>query len=46
MNQGPAQGTVTSPVDVPTLIATKGYNPVNFDTKPSFVSCFLFESLY
>lgn len=36
MQQG--QGAVTSPVDVPTLIATKGYNPVNFDTKPQSVS--------
>jgi YTH domain-containing family protein len=39
---GPYQDTsnfITSPIDVPTLIATKGYNPVNFDTKPAFVSC-------
>ena len=27
-----------SPIDVPTLIATKGYNPVDFDTRPAFVS--------
>jgi hypothetical protein len=42
MNQGvgqvQGQPVIGSPVDVPTLIATKGYNPVNFDTKPSFVS--------
>ena len=27
-----------TPIDVPTLIATKGYNPVDFDTRPAFVS--------
>ena len=31
-------GYIGSPVDVPTLIATKGYNPVDFDTRPLFVS--------
>ena len=40
---GPAQNApsdnfLTSPMDVPTLIATKGYNPVEFDTRPFFVS--------
>ena len=30
---------ITSPVDIPTLLATKGYNPVDFDTKPPCV-CF------
>lgn len=36
----PAQpGILTSPIDVPTLVATKGYNPPNFDTRPAFVSC-------
>lgn len=34
----PGEPFLTSPVDVPTLIATKGYNPVEFDTKPMFVS--------
>ncbi len=35
---GAAQpGILTSPVDIPTLIATKGYNPQNFDTRPTFV---------
>lgn len=29
---------IGSPIDVPTLIATKGYNPVDFDTRPAFVS--------
>jgi hypothetical protein len=37
--QAQGQSAVTSPVDVPTLIATKGYNPVNFDIKPTFVWC-------
>jgi YTH domain-containing family protein len=32
-------------VDIPTLIATKGYNPVNFDTKPVNVTNTLFISL-
>jgi hypothetical protein len=37
----PAQpGILTSPIDVPTLVATKGYNPPNFDTRPAFVSRF------
>jgi hypothetical protein len=34
---GAQPGVLTSPVDIPTLIATKGYNPPNFDTRPSFV---------
>lgn len=29
--------SVTTPVDVPSLIATKGYNPTNFDIRPQFV---------
>jgi len=28
---------ITSPVDIPTLLATKGYNPVEFDIKPPCV---------
>jgi hypothetical protein len=36
---------ITSPVDIPTLLATKGYNPVEFDIKPPCVgSCWLFPS--
>lgn len=35
--QSPNQGFVNTPVDVPSLIATKGYNPANFDTRPQFV---------
>jgi YTH domain-containing family protein len=34
---GAQPGILTSPVDIPTLIATKGYNPQNFDTRPPFV---------
>lgn len=34
----PADNLITSPIDVPTLIATKGYNPADFDTRPLFVS--------
>jgi hypothetical protein len=30
-------GFINSPVDVPTLIAGKGYNPPSFDVHPSFV---------
>ena len=37
-NQGSADGFTGTPIDVPTLIATKGYNPVDFDTRPAFVS--------
>lgn len=33
----PSDSIITSPIDVPTLIATKGYNPVDFDTRPLFV---------
>jgi hypothetical protein len=34
-------GQLSAPIDVPTLIATKGYNPPNFDTRPAFVRhCF------
>jgi hypothetical protein len=34
---GAQPGLLTSPIDIPTLIATKGYNPQNFDTRPAFV---------
>jgi YTH domain-containing family protein len=37
----PAENFMTSPMDVPTLIATKGYNPAEFDTRPLFVRTFL-----
>jgi YTH domain-containing family protein len=35
-------GFISTPIDVPSLIAAKGYNPTNFDVRPSFVSCFDF----
>lgn len=31
------QGLLSTPIDVPSLIATKGYNPANFDIRPQFV---------
>jgi YTH domain-containing family protein len=34
---GAQPGLLTSPIDIPTLVATKGYNPQNFDTRPAFV---------
>lgn len=36
-SQSPEQSFVTAPIDVPSLIATKGYNPTNFDIRPPFV---------
>ncbi|TFK54675.1 YTH-domain-containing protein [Heliocybe sulcata] len=44
MNNGAAPGFITSPIDVPTLIATKGYNPVDFDSKPAFARFFVIKS--
>ncbi|KAI0273443.1 YT521-B-like domain-containing protein [Gloeopeniophorella convolvens] len=42
---GTAQpGILTSPIDVPTLVATKGYNPPNFDTRPPFARYFVIKS--
>lgn len=38
-----ADGYAGTPIDVPTLIATKGYNPVDFDTRPLFVSFLYFH---
>lgn len=29
-----SENLITSPVDIPTLLATKGYNPAEFDIKP------------
>jgi hypothetical protein len=42
---GAQPGVLTSPIDIPTLIANKGYNPQNFDTRPSFVRHW-FSDLY
>ena len=30
-------GFLNSPVDIPTLVATKGYNPQHFDIRPQYV---------
>lgn len=35
--QASGQALIPTPIDVPSLIATKGYNPANFDTRPQFV---------
>ncbi|KAJ6531602.1 YT521-B-like domain-containing protein [Mycena vulgaris] len=42
--QTPTQGFVNTPVDVPSLIATKGYNPTNFELRPSFARYFVIKS--
>jgi hypothetical protein len=36
--QAPGQALVSAPIDVPSLIAAKGYNPANFDIRPQLVS--------
>jgi hypothetical protein len=41
---GAQPGILTSPVDIPTLIANKGYNPQNFETRPSFARYFVIKS--
>ncbi|TBU35619.1 YTH-domain-containing protein [Dichomitus squalens] len=41
---GGIDGFVGTPIDVPTLIATKGYNPVDFDTRPAFARFFVIKS--
>jgi len=33
----PVPGFINSPVDVPSMIAGKGYNPPSFDIRPGFV---------
>lgn len=40
----PVPGFVNTPVDVPTLIAGKGYNPPNFDVRPGFARYFVIKS--
>ncbi|KZP01142.1 YTH-domain-containing protein [Calocera viscosa TUFC12733] len=35
---------LTSPIDVPALIAAKGYNPPSFDTQPHFARYFVIKS--
>ncbi|KAK4699301.1 YTH domain-containing family protein, partial [Phenoliferia sp. Uapishka_3] len=41
---GPASATADSPIDIPTLIATKGYNPQNFDLRPQSARFFVIKS--
>ncbi|KAG6814600.1 hypothetical protein H0H92_000129 [Tricholoma furcatifolium] len=36
--------SAASPIDVPSLIATKGYNPTTFDTRPQFARYFVIKS--
>ena len=44
-SQNPVQqGFVTTPIDVPSLIATKGYNPSSFDIHPQFARFFVIKS--
>ncbi|RDB20982.1 YTH domain-containing family protein 1 [Hypsizygus marmoreus] len=42
--QASGQPFVSAPIDVPSLIATKGYNPTNFDTRPQFARFFVIKS--
>ena len=42
--QSPVQGLVSTPIDVPSLIATKGYNPSTFETRPQFARFFVIKS--
>jgi YTH domain-containing family protein len=39
-----APGYMGSPIDVPTLIATKGYNPTSFEIRPTFARYFVIKS--
>jgi hypothetical protein len=43
-SQTPAQGFASTPIDVPSLIATKGYNPSTFETRPQFARFFVIKS--
>ena len=42
--QTPSQPFLETPIDVPTLIAMKGYNPAHFDVRPSFARYFVIKS--
>ena len=42
--QTPVQAFVSTPIDVPSLIATKGYNPSTFETRPQFARFFVIKS--
>lgn len=43
--QTPTQPFANTPIDVPTLIQTKGYNPPTFDTRPQFVRSLVYVFL-
>jgi hypothetical protein len=40
----PVQPILDTPIDVPSLVATKGYNPVQFDIRPPFARYFVIKS--
>ena len=42
--QTPIQPFANTPIDVPSLIAAKGYNPATFDTRPQFARYFVIKS--
>lgn len=42
--QTPVQPFANTPIDVPSLIAMKGYNPATFDTRPQFARYFVIKS--
>ncbi|KAH8826858.1 YT521-B-like domain-containing protein [Flagelloscypha sp. PMI_526] len=42
--QTPIQGFINTPIDVPALIASKGYNPAHFDIRPPFARYFVIKS--
>ncbi len=42
--QTPVQPFANTPIDVPSLIATKGYNPATFETRPQFARFFVIKS--
>ncbi|KAF8517600.1 YTH-domain-containing protein [Hysterangium stoloniferum] len=42
-NQNPP-ATSGTPIDIPSLIATKGYNPTNFEIRPNFARYFVIKS--
>ncbi|KAF8163514.1 YT521-B-like domain-containing protein [Crassisporium funariophilum] len=42
--QTPVQPFVSTPIDVPSLIATKGYNPATFETRPQSARFFVIKS--
>jgi len=42
--QTPVQPFMNTPVDVPSLIAAKGYNPASFEIRPQFARFFVIKS--